>query len=156
LIVEYQVRPGPRVRVESFFETGESAAGASVKVHRSDGSLHTQGVIDEKGLFFFPFKETEDLRVVVNDGMGHRVEVRIRAKELSDGLLRDGGHRAVASLATPVSAAVVSQADEETAMPKEEPSSGDRGGVPIAKVLIGVAVLLVIAAVAALRTGKSS
>lgn len=154
LIVEHQIRLGQRVRIESWFETGDSAVGASVKVQGRAGVVIAEGVLDEKGVFFFPFKEAQDLRVIVNDGMGHRVELRIKAKELSDGMTRDGAGRAAASLATPVSAAAVTLLDEETPSNEEEATTVGRGGVDINKVLIGVGIFVVLAAVAALRARK--
>lgn len=154
LIVEHQVMTGQRVRIESWFETGESAVGASVTVQGENSGLLAEGVVDDKGFFHFHFQRVENLRVIVNDGKGHRVERQIQTKDLSEGILRDGVCRAVGSLATPITAAAVRLIDEETPRTEDEPSSGERGGVAVGKLLLGIAIFMVVAAVAAFRSRK--
>ena len=48
---------------------------------RPDGSLLSEGSLDEQGVFVFAPKEAEDLKVVVSAGAGHRAEFVVpRAK----------------------------------------------------------------------------
>ncbi len=84
LDADYRVRPDGKVQVESWFDVGGKApAGAKVQVFRPDGELLTEGSLDEQGIFVFAPKETEDLKVVVSAGAGHRAEFVVpRAKLL--------------------------------------------------------------------------
>jgi hypothetical protein len=77
------VLPGNRIAIESWFDlTGESPAGAAVKVYRQGGNVLAEGKLDEKGLFTFPYSQREPLRVVVSAPGGHRKELDIPAAEL--------------------------------------------------------------------------
>lgn len=82
LEAEAVVRPGWKVQVESWFETGDAAAGARVEVFGPDGQPHSQGRLDRQGVYQFAYRSLEPLRVVVNAGGGHRVEVKVAAKDL--------------------------------------------------------------------------
>jgi nickel transport protein len=77
------VRPGWRIQVESWFETGDSPRSARVQVFRPDGQLLTEGRLNSDGIFVFAFTEVESLRVVVSAGDGHRAETTVPAATLA-------------------------------------------------------------------------
>src|SRR6266536_3624523 len=65
---EYHALPGGKVRVESWFETGDSPKGALVTVSRADGTLlfPKPGVLDEEGVYIFPYDKVEELRILIS------------------------------------------------------------------------------------------
>jgi nickel transport protein len=75
--------PGWRIQVESWFETRDSPPAARVQVFGADGRLLTEGRLNQDGIFVFPFREVESLRVVVSAGDGHRAEVPVAASALA-------------------------------------------------------------------------
>jgi len=79
------VLPGGKVRVESWFETGESPKGALVSVSRADGTLlfPQPGVLDANGVYVFRYEKVEKLRIVISAGEGHRKELAIPETELA-------------------------------------------------------------------------
>jgi hypothetical protein len=86
LEAEYRVLPVVKVRIESWFETGDSPRKATVKVYRSDGQLLTEGPLDEdSGTFTFSFDEPDTFKVVVDAPGGHRKELTIPKKDLQSG-----------------------------------------------------------------------
>jgi hypothetical protein len=83
LEADYHVLPDQHVQIESWFDlTGESPRGAKVQVLRANGILLTEGVLDGKGLFVFPYREAENLKVIISAGGGHRKELDIPAVEM--------------------------------------------------------------------------
>jgi cobalt/nickel transport system permease protein len=83
---EYKVLPIVKVRIESWFETGDSPRKATVKVYRSDGQLLTEGPLDEtSGTFTFTFDEPDTFKVVVDAPGGHRKELTIPKQDLQRG-----------------------------------------------------------------------
>jgi nickel transport protein len=82
---EYRVLPGRKVQVEAWFETGEAAKGAKVRIYRADGSplFSEPGELDARGEYIFPYEKAENLKVVISAGEGHRKELTIPAAELS-------------------------------------------------------------------------
>jgi hypothetical protein len=75
-------RARKQVKVESWFETGDSPRQATVKVFRPDGALLAEGPLDEKGEFVFGYEDPEDLRVVIDAPGGHRAELTLSAARL--------------------------------------------------------------------------
>jgi hypothetical protein len=146
-VARHQLRPGNRVRISGRFDDGSIPVGASVEVRRADGSLLTEGQLDDRGLFYFGFTVAGALKVIVDDEQGHHKEVRIEASELAEALLRDGACRAAVCLVSPLTTAAVLLGDGEDYAPGGEPVS-DHGGVSILRVLIGVGILLGLAALA--------
>jgi hypothetical protein len=157
LEARYLVLPEGRVRIESFFETGDAPPRASVKVQRPDESVLCEGRLDKHGFYFFPWTQPEDLRVVVRDRTGHRAEVRIAAKEL----IRATACDALVLLAPPptaLSTLSLLAARSALGLPDEEAPlrPADRGHGPAwGKLLLGVGILLGLGALALLRKARS-
>jgi hypothetical protein len=84
LNAEFRVLPGKQVRVESWFETGDSPKGAQVRVLGEDGEPIIQGGLSSQGLFLFAYDEAQPLRVVIDAG-DHRKELAIAAADLAAG-----------------------------------------------------------------------
>lgn len=149
LLAKYQVLPGARVQVESYFDTDDSPPGASVKVHRSGGALLCEGKLDTQGLYVFSFTEPEDLRVVVKDHTGHRAEVSIPGKELTRAVAADAAALLIppapfVPLTIAAARAAIGQPEETT--PARLPDRGH--GPPWGKLLLGAGILLGLGALA--------
>jgi nickel transport protein len=121
------VLSGKRVRVESWFSTGDKPRGARVNVFRANEQLLTTGKLDRNGEFIFTFTEVEPLRVVVDAGGGHRNEVMIPAVDLE------------------ASAAVAGEGGPE-------PVADHRGTFPTGGVLTGLGILFAVAGFFAWRS----
>ena len=123
------VLPDQRVQVESWFSSGEPARGAKVQVLRVDGSLLTEGVLDDKGIFIFKPGSSEKLTVVITAGMGHRKELTIAGEDLA---------RIMSSRT----------AEKEVGSNSRDPTPlADRSAIyPFKDVLLGITFLLALAA----------
>jgi cobalt/nickel transport system permease protein len=75
---------GHQVRVESYYETEEIPEKATAKVFRSDGSVLTEGPLDDNGRFVFRYDRPDNLRVAVDAPGGHRAEVKIPREALEE------------------------------------------------------------------------
>jgi nickel transport protein len=129
LQADYRVLPGRTVQVEGWFDlTRDSPKGAEVRVLRADGTLLTEGRLDDEGVFAFTFDRAEPLKVVVSAGQGHRKELSISAEELAKG----GGTEVTPAAAAPPAA--------------PHPFADRSPAVSIKDVLIGVAFLLALGA----------
>jgi nickel transport protein len=121
--------PGRMVRVESWFDNGQTPKSGEVEVSREDGEVLVKGRLSSQGLFLFDAPEGGPLRVVVEAGEGHRAEVAVKPEEL-----------------------LVAQAPptETTTPPRhDEPS-------PVKDVVMGVGLLIALAAfVLSLRNARS-
>lgn len=122
-----------KVRIESWFDSGQLARGAKVQVFRKDGQLLTEGVLDQESRFVFSIDKAEPLRVVVNAGGGHRKELDIAAEDLQRSLPKE----------TPSSTEKVAS----KGVPSTPVRVGERQGEQrIKDLLIGVGFLLALAA----------
>jgi cobalt/nickel transport system permease protein len=148
LEAEAVVRPGWQIQVEGWYETGESAQDARVWVRGASDQILTEGRLNKQGVFLFSHREVEPLLIVVDAGSGHRAEVRIAAEELN----RNALNTAMACLTpspSPFSATallVPVQPAGPSAAPL--PIIARRTGVQYKNLLIGVCVLLGVAALA--------
>jgi nickel transport protein len=145
---EVVVRPGWQVQVESWFETGDAAGGARVEVFRANGSLLTEGKLNDQGIWLFSYREFEPLRIVIRAGGGHRKEVQLSAEKL----IRQGVCSVVACV-TPVpspglAAALLVPVESRVASPAPESVVRRESGTQWTRLLIGVGALLAVATVA--------
>jgi hypothetical protein len=125
LEAEYKVLPGGKVRVESWFETGDSPKGALVTVSRADGTLlfPKSGVLDAKGIYIFSYPKTEDLQILISAGEGHSKKLVIPAEKLTE----------------------PGASETSTERPEAEPVPERRYEPPILQLLLGVGLLLALA-----------
>jgi hypothetical protein len=84
LDAEYTILPEKRIRIECWFERGGPPKAANVRVERSDGAVLVEGKADSKGEFVFTCEEPQALKVIVDAGDGHRVELSIPAESDTD------------------------------------------------------------------------
>jgi nickel transport protein len=160
------IRPGWKVQVESWFETGDSPKGARVQVFRSDGQLFAEGRLDGQGVFVFSFTEVEPLRVVVSAGAGHRAEVKVSAEALRRTVLCTCAACVSSSpfLTAPLLAPVRTKRES---MPSASDDSNEpdpwshsealaqhRGAFPPQGALAGVGILLAVAALFSWRNAR--
>lgn len=160
LLVEHRVLPGGRVRVVSRFESGDAPLEGTIRVLRANNEILSQGTLDSEGRYLFRVTQPEALTVVVQD-TGHRAELKISADELARQLFRDAAlliGACQAGAEQPLAALGLLAANlppEGETAPADEPDSVPRGGIPIVRVLLGVVLLLGLAAVVALRRSRS-
>ncbi len=136
-----------QVRVESWFETGDPARQARVDAFRPDGTLVTTGRLDGSGLFVFTYRESLPLRIVVSAGAGHRTEVAVTAEKL----LRDRASVAALCLAPPPSllaAPLLAPPPGESRIDESVPSTRPPASMPVGRLLLGVAILGLVAVAA--------
>ena len=107
-----QFLPGRMVRVETWFDNGDTPRKGEVEVLRPDGEPLAKGRLSSQGLFLFDALDEQALQVVVEAGEGHRAEVAIKPGEV-----------------------IVAQVTQPAAPSHAEP-------FPIKDVLIGVAFLM--------------
>ena len=74
--------PRRMVRVESWFDNGQTPKTGEVEVSRDGGEVLVKGRLNSQGLFLFDAPEGGPLQVVVEAGEGHRAEVAIAPGEL--------------------------------------------------------------------------
>jgi hypothetical protein len=149
------VRPGWLIQVESWYETGEPPPGARVEVFRADGGLLAAGKLDSRGVFVFSFAEVETLKVVVTS-VGHRAETTVPAELLA----RATTSTCVACLSpepTPFLAAALLSPPLDTghergkSPPTSQPILHRDSPFPFGGMLVGLGILLAVAALVGLR-----
>jgi hypothetical protein len=74
--------PRRMVRVESWFDNGQTPKTGEVEVSAEGGEVLVKGRLSSQGLFVFDAPEGGPFQVVVEAGEGHRAEVAIRPDEL--------------------------------------------------------------------------
>jgi hypothetical protein len=75
--------PGKKVRVESWFSSGEAAHGATVRVFGKGNQLITEGRLDEQGGWVFSYTDQLPERIVVYAGAGHLKELTFNAADFN-------------------------------------------------------------------------
>jgi hypothetical protein len=144
LEVTCRLRLGWKVQVEGWYEDGQPAPGARVRVARSDGQLVTEGKLNRHGVFVFPFTNADTLKVSVSTA-GHRAETTISGETLTR-------HIVCTSVAcmtlSPLTAAAVlaPMPPDDEATASAIPSTAHVSAFPIWQVLSGVGLLLGVAA----------
>jgi hypothetical protein len=152
LLVGHQLLAGGKVRIESRFETGGVPLDTEVQVLRPGEEVLWEGTLDEKGMAVFRVRAAEALHVIVSDGTGHKAEGRISAKELAAHMGREAASQAGACLLAPPSpltsltATAAVLAPESKASEDSGPLADGSQGPPVGRVLLGVALLLGLAA----------
>ncbi|OEU79507.1 MAG: hypothetical protein BA872_00935 [Desulfobacterales bacterium C00003060] len=85
---------GDTVYTESFFSDGTKPVHSRIDVFDPEGQIVLTGKTDEEGRFSFKILEKTDLKIVLNDSMGHRAEHLLSASEMTGavGSGYDKGH----------------------------------------------------------------
>lgn len=76
---------GATVYTESYFPDGRPVKAGKIQVYDSEDVLLLEGVTDSNGLFNFAVPKIDDLRIVLEAGMGHRAEIRLKKDEVGAG-----------------------------------------------------------------------
>ncbi|MBN1140236.1 MAG: hypothetical protein JXB25_00345 [Deltaproteobacteria bacterium] len=74
---------GDTIHTASKFSNGKRVQGGEVVVLDRQGKVLVTGKSDQQGAFSFPLPARDDLRLVLNAGMGHRAEWILAADELA-------------------------------------------------------------------------
>jgi nickel transport protein len=121
-----KVLPQRMVRVESWFDNGETPKTGQVEVTGPDGVVLVKGRLSSQGLFLFDAPEGQPLKVVVEAGEGHRAEAVIKPEDL-----------------------LIAQAAEDRSRPQESAAPPSHESPSRVKdVLIGIGLLVAVAALA--------
>lgn len=73
---------GEMVHTESYLGGKKRAADGKIQVFDLSGARLVEGRTNEKGEFSFQIPKREDLRIVLEAGMGHRAEYLLRVSEV--------------------------------------------------------------------------
>jgi hypothetical protein len=86
LEMAYQLLPGWRVQVRGWYEGGDPASGARVRITQADGHIVSEGRMDKYGIFNFDITCTKTLNIVASV-TGHRAEQTITGETLQRHLI---------------------------------------------------------------------
>jgi nickel transport protein len=133
--------PGRMVRVESWFDNGETPKKGHVQVRGAGGQVLREGQLNREGIYQFEAPEGEALQVIVEAGEGHRAEVAISPGQL----------------VTAAAPETTAPAEDRSASPTEpSPATGHEETLPIKDILTGVGLLIAVAAfVLSLRNARA-
>lgn len=73
---------GGTVFTESYFPDGKKVGGGKITVLDAQGRGIVEGTTDSQGLFSFPLGKKEDLTIVLDASMGHRVTFVLNKQEM--------------------------------------------------------------------------
>jgi nickel transport protein len=76
---------GGMVFTESYFPDGRSVEGGKVLVFDSKDKLLLEGMTDTDGLFNFEIPKIDDLKIVIDAGMGHKNSFILKKGEVEAG-----------------------------------------------------------------------
>ena len=71
-----------KVYCEGYYPDGKKVKGGVIRVYDKEKNTLLTGKTDENGIFSFVPEAKKDLKIVLDAGMGHKVEAEIRAEEL--------------------------------------------------------------------------
>ncbi|HKJ97990.1 MAG TPA: carboxypeptidase regulatory-like domain-containing protein [Desulfotignum sp.] len=70
---------------ESYFPDGRAVEGGKVLVYDSKDTLLLEGATDTEGLFNFDIPKGDDLKIVIDAGMGHKNSFTLKKAEVEAG-----------------------------------------------------------------------
>jgi nickel transport protein len=76
---------GGTIFTESYFPDGRAVEGGKVLVFDSKDTLLLEGVTDTQGLFDFEIPKGDDLKIVIDAGMGHKNSFTLKKAEVEAG-----------------------------------------------------------------------
>ncbi len=76
---------GGTIFTESYFPDGRAVEGGKVLVYDSKDTLLLEGVTDTEGLFNFDIPKGDDLKIVIDAGMGHKNSFTLKKAEVEAG-----------------------------------------------------------------------
>jgi len=77
-----------KIYTESYFSGNKKVKNGQIEVFDSSGQKLLEGKTDEQGLFSFLPPGKEDLRIILNAGMGHRAEYLLGAEQIPKSAVR--------------------------------------------------------------------
>ena len=76
---------GGTIFTESYFPDGRAVEGGKVLVYDSKDKLLLEGVTDTEGVFNFDIPKADDLKIVIDAGMGHKNSFTLKKAEVGAG-----------------------------------------------------------------------
>ncbi|MCF8025292.1 MAG: carboxypeptidase regulatory-like domain-containing protein [Desulfobacteraceae bacterium] len=76
---------GGKIYTESYFPDGKPVDGGKVLVYDDQENLLIEGTTDKQGNFSFEIPKTDDLKIVINAGMGHKNSFKLKESEVEAG-----------------------------------------------------------------------
>jgi hypothetical protein len=144
------VRPFGFIQVDSWYETGDIPKAAKVEVFGPNGELLTTGRLDERGTFLFSYAGSGPLRVVVNAGAGHLATEHVKPADLTRAAEDTRAIYTWIACLTPSPSPFLATPllVEIRAAPSMPPVAPRDTGPQYGKLLLGVGILLAVAAAA--------
>ncbi len=75
---------GDRVLCQCFYNDGKPVRGQDIQVKTPDGRVIAEGMTDDEGMFSFTPQVHEDLKIILNAGMGHVTEITLKKEDLPE------------------------------------------------------------------------
>lgn len=76
---------GGTIFTESYFPDGRAVEGGKVLVFDSKDALLLKGVTDTEGVFNFDIPKGDDLKIVIDAGLGHKNSFTLKKAEVEAG-----------------------------------------------------------------------
>jgi nickel transport protein len=73
---------GDKIFTQSYFRGKKRVSGGLIRVFNPSGKVLVEGKTDKKGEFSFKIPQKTDLRIVLDDTMGHRAEYLVKGEEI--------------------------------------------------------------------------
>jgi hypothetical protein len=146
LEVSYTLVPGRLlVLVHGYYEVGDPASGARVKIVQTDGRTIREGRLDKHGFFTFGITDAEELKILVSLA-GHRADKTIAAETLRRHIL---AYCSACLAVPPMQTAALLDLGDSTSNESTRAAAGSDvpSNFPWTGLLIGVGVLSVTAIV---------
>ncbi|ADL12317.1 hypothetical protein [Acetohalobium arabaticum] len=83
-VISYSYVEGDSVVVEGAFDDGSPTKKAKVKVYNSSGKVINKGKTNAQGIYKFEVSKKDDLKIVLEAGMGHKAESNIKQEDLPE------------------------------------------------------------------------
>ena len=73
------------IYTESYFADGKRVENGTISVYDSQGTQLVAGDTNREGMFQFPIPKVDDLKIVIDAGMGHKSDIILKRKEVEEG-----------------------------------------------------------------------
>lgn len=67
-----------KIYTECYFADGDPASGSKLSVYDSRGNLLLKDRTDSEGKFSFDIPTVDDLKIVIDAGMGHKTDLKMK------------------------------------------------------------------------------
>jgi len=75
---------GDKIVCQCFYNDGKPVHDQGIQVRTSNGTVIAEGKTDDEGMYSFAPSVREDLKIVLNAGMGHTAETTVKKENLPE------------------------------------------------------------------------